>query len=166
MTLSISWAVQRQAADCLGISERTLHRWRAAGLLQPGQHFRRKFPNPNSPLLYHLERCEQAMNEACCRQPERLEVASICSTFRPFETAPTTDLERASRSSSLPTSPHRPTQGEPSKNAEALADGVINAAAGAIAKHPGGVKGGQLSYRPGLRSSRRIQQGRRGHSGD
>jgi hypothetical protein len=48
-------------ASCFGISERTLHRWRAAGLLKPGEHDRRTFPNPNSPLLYHLEKCEQAM---------------------------------------------------------------------------------------------------------
>ena len=69
------WSVQRQAADSLGISERTLHRWRAAGLLKPGEHYRRKFPNPNSPLLYHLERCEQAMNHACARPWQHLERA-------------------------------------------------------------------------------------------
>ena len=69
------WRMQRQAADCLGVSERTLHRWRSAGLLKPGEHFRRKFPSPNSPLLYHLERCEEAMNHACARPWQQLERA-------------------------------------------------------------------------------------------
>jgi len=69
------WSVQRQAADCLGVSERTLHRWRSAGLLKPGQPHRRKFPSPNSPLLYHLERCEEAMNHACARPWQQLEKA-------------------------------------------------------------------------------------------
>ena len=41
------WSMQRHAADCLGVSERTLHRWRSAGLLKPGEHYRRKFPTPN-----------------------------------------------------------------------------------------------------------------------
>jgi hypothetical protein len=67
--------MQRQAADHLGVSERTLLRWRMAGLLKPGQHFRRKFPNPNSPLLYHLERCDEAMTTACARPAARMEVA-------------------------------------------------------------------------------------------
>jgi hypothetical protein len=37
MTHTPHWSVQRQAADCLGVSERTLHRWRSAGLLKPGE---------------------------------------------------------------------------------------------------------------------------------
>ena len=88
MTSTTPWAVQREAATRLDISERTLHRWRAAGLLKAGEHFRRKFPNPNSPLLYHLERCEQQMNEACGRDPGRLELAaqhSSSATLRPLE---------------------------------------------------------------------------------
>jgi starch synthase len=72
MTVSCPWAVQRDAAARLGISERTLHRWRTAGLLQPGEHYRRKFPNPNSPLLYHLERCEHTMSAAAARHPGRV----------------------------------------------------------------------------------------------
>ena len=79
MTHIPHWSVQRQAADCLGVSERTLHRWRSAGLLKPGEHFRRKFPSPNSPLLYHLERCEEAMNHACARPWQQLERAPQCS---------------------------------------------------------------------------------------
>jgi hypothetical protein len=72
---SAAWAVQRQTADHLGISERTLHRWRQAGLLKAGEHFRRKFPSPNSPLLYHLQRCEEAMSAACARPWQQLEQA-------------------------------------------------------------------------------------------
>ncbi len=79
MTTTSPWAMQRQAADHLGVSESTLQRWRAAGLLKPGQHFRRKFPNPNSPLLYHLERCYEAMATACARPAARMEVAPVRS---------------------------------------------------------------------------------------
>lgn len=73
--IKICWIPQREAALYLGISERTLQRWRAAGLLKIGKHYRRKFPNPNSALLYHLELCEQAMNEACSRNIQTLELA-------------------------------------------------------------------------------------------
>jgi hypothetical protein len=40
-----------------------------------GVHYRRKFPSSNSPLLYQLERCEIAMNEACFRKVQTLELA-------------------------------------------------------------------------------------------
>lgn len=68
------WASSRAAADQLGVSERTLHRWRAASLLKPGTHYRRKFPAPNSPILYDLEAVEAVMREAAARSPEFLEV--------------------------------------------------------------------------------------------
>lgn len=67
------WASTRAAADQLAVSERTLHRWRSAGLLKPGQHFRRKFPAGNSPLLYDLGAVEAAMREAAARDPRFLE---------------------------------------------------------------------------------------------
>jgi len=77
MTSTMQWATQRIAAEHLGISERTLHRWRQSGLLMPGTHFRRKFPNPNSPLLYKLELCEEAMSAAFARDHRTLELAGI-----------------------------------------------------------------------------------------
>jgi predicted site-specific integrase-resolvase len=77
MTSTLQWASQRAAAEYLGISERTLHRWRQSGLLQPGTHFRRKFPNPNSPLLYKLELCEQAMSATFTRDFRTLELAGV-----------------------------------------------------------------------------------------
>jgi hypothetical protein len=135
--------MQRDAAARLGISERTLHRWRSAGLLQAGEHWRRKFPNPNSPLLYHLERCEATMSEAAARHPGRLEVAPLCSSqrrSRPLEVAPTAGLA-ALRSPSLPPSAHRSPQGEAGEDGEALADGGIDAAAGTVAEHLGGIEG-------------------------
>lgn len=69
------WQPQRVAADYLGVSERTLQRWRSSGLLKAGDHFRRKFPNPNSPLLYQLERCEKAMNDAFACDSRTVELA-------------------------------------------------------------------------------------------
>jgi hypothetical protein len=54
---------------------RKTHRWRAAGLLRPGIHWRRKFPASNSPLLYDLEAVEGVMREAAARSADLLEVA-------------------------------------------------------------------------------------------
>ena len=75
MPMLANWASSRAAADQLGVSERTLHRWRKAGLLKPGAHYRRKFPAPNSPLLYDLEAVEAVMREAAARDPRFLEIA-------------------------------------------------------------------------------------------
>ena len=44
------WATAREARDQLGVSERMLARWRTYGRFQAGQHWRRKFPSPNSPV--------------------------------------------------------------------------------------------------------------------
>ena len=46
MTPTTPWAVQREAATRLGISERTLHRWRAAGLLKAANTFAANSPIP------------------------------------------------------------------------------------------------------------------------
>ena len=51
------WLNAQAIGLLLKVSERTLCRWRKAGLFKPGVHWRRKFPSPNSPVLYHLERC-------------------------------------------------------------------------------------------------------------
>ena len=67
------WADARSAGPLLGVSEKTLGRWRKAGLFRAGVHWRRKFPSSNSPVLYHLERCNEAMNEATARTPHLLE---------------------------------------------------------------------------------------------
>ena len=61
------WACARLARDYLGVSEKTLARWRDSGLLKAGKHWRRKFPTCNSPVLYHLRLCEEAMGEATAR---------------------------------------------------------------------------------------------------
>lgn len=57
------WVKPRDAADALGVSERTLLRWRSAGFLKPGTHWRRKFPSPNSHVLYDLAAVESVMRE-------------------------------------------------------------------------------------------------------
>ncbi len=67
------WADARSAGPFLGVSEKTLGRWRKAGLFRAGVHWRRKFPSSNSPVLYHLERCNSAMNEAAARSAAFLE---------------------------------------------------------------------------------------------
>lgn len=73
---SQKWGTSRRASDQLQISEKTLYRWRQLNILRAGIHFRRKFPVANSPLLYNLELCEQAMSEACARDPRTLELAA------------------------------------------------------------------------------------------
>ncbi len=75
--LNPKWLPQRAAADQLGISERTLLRWRSAGFLKLGVHYRRKFPAPNSPILYDLALCDQAMTQACSRDARTLELVGI-----------------------------------------------------------------------------------------
>ena len=76
MSASPLWVAQRAAADQLGVSERTLSRWRASGLLEAGKHWRRKFPgSPNSPVLYRLEVCDQTMSESFARDHQLMEVA-------------------------------------------------------------------------------------------
>ena len=75
MAKTIQWVTARAAADYLQVSERTLHRWRAAGLLKLGVHYRRKFPATNSPLLYQLELCDRAMTEAFASDHRTLELA-------------------------------------------------------------------------------------------
>ena len=72
-----AWVSQRAAADHLGLSERTLLRWRTAGLLKPGVHFRRKFPNPKSAVQYHLERCDQVITELTSRDHRTLELVEV-----------------------------------------------------------------------------------------
>lgn len=67
------WADARTAAQLLGVSEKTLGRWRKAGLFKAGVHWRRKFPSVNSPVLYHLDRCNAVMNEAAARTAALLE---------------------------------------------------------------------------------------------
>lgn len=67
------WLDARALGMALRVSERTLCRWRKAGLFKPGIHWRRKFPSSNSPVLYHLERCNEAMSEATARSPHLLE---------------------------------------------------------------------------------------------
>ena len=73
MPSTTSWVSSRVAADHLGISERTLHRWRSSQYLKPGAHWRRKFPAPNSPLLYDLCAVETLMRETAARSPHLLE---------------------------------------------------------------------------------------------
>lgn len=69
-----AWATAREE---LGISERTLARWRASGYLKTGKHWRRKIRSPNSPLLYHLPSCEEAMGEATARSADLLQRAVV-----------------------------------------------------------------------------------------
>ena len=76
------WATAREARDQLGVSERTLARWRSSGLFQPGQHWRRKFPSANSPVQYHLEQCQAVMSEATARSAYLLE-SSVVIAKRP-----------------------------------------------------------------------------------
>ncbi len=67
------WLDARSAGRALGVSEKTLCRWRKAELFKAGVHWRRKFPSTNSPVLYHLERCNKAMNEAIARPASLME---------------------------------------------------------------------------------------------
>lgn len=67
------WVSQRKAADFLGMSERTLQRYRQAGVLQPGEHYRRKFMNSRSALLYNLPATDAAITAQFARDHRTLE---------------------------------------------------------------------------------------------
>lgn len=71
-----TWASAFAAGAALGVSGRTLHRWRSAGLLKPGRHWRRKFPAPNSPILYDLEAVDALMRELAARNPDAIELVT------------------------------------------------------------------------------------------
>lgn len=73
LSQSQEWADARSAGQLLCVSEKTLGRWRKAGLFKAGVDWRRKFPSSNSPVLYHLERCNSVMNEAAARSAAFLE---------------------------------------------------------------------------------------------
>tara|TARA_S200000501_G_C20142998_1_gene448039 strand:- start:86 stop:310 length:225 start_codon:yes stop_codon:yes gene_type:complete len=67
------WISTKETAIYLGISEKTLQRWRKIGFLKYGIHYRRKFPTSNSHLLYQIELTEQTMIDACAKDPRTLE---------------------------------------------------------------------------------------------
>ena len=143
MTPICPWAMQREAATRLGVSERTLHRWRAAGLLRAGEHWRRKFPNPNSPLLYHLERCEQTMSQAAARHPGRLEVAPLASSQKrcqPLEVVPTAGAGSL-RSVCFPSSAHRAPERQTRQDAQPLAHGGVHPVPRPVAEDLSGIQG-------------------------
>lgn len=74
-----TWASAFAAGAVLGVSGRTLHRWRAAGLLKPGRHWRRKFPAANSPILYDLAACDALMRELAARNPDSIELVPVAA---------------------------------------------------------------------------------------
>tara|TARA_B100000212_G_scaffold144025_1_gene108339 strand:- start:133 stop:363 length:231 start_codon:yes stop_codon:yes gene_type:complete len=70
------WFSARETSDLLAFSEATLRRLRQKGILKPGRHYRRKFAgNINSPIIYDLELCEQALRERDERDARTLELA-------------------------------------------------------------------------------------------
>ena len=72
---STPWLTAPQASTALAVSISTLYRWRSQGLLVAGKDWMRKYPNRNSPVLYHLQRVEQRM-------------AAFCATGRDFIETP------------------------------------------------------------------------------
>ena len=75
MDLVSEWYTARETAAYLRVSERQLLRYRQAGILKAGVHYRRKFPSPTSALLYQVKLCEIAMVETASRNVQTLETA-------------------------------------------------------------------------------------------
>ena len=75
MPTESNWKVSRDAAFYLNVSERQLFRLRKAGILVAGIHFIRKFPTANSSLLYQVDLCQKAIQEASSRNVQTLETA-------------------------------------------------------------------------------------------
>jgi predicted site-specific integrase-resolvase len=59
----IRWMSSHQTARELGISVRTLRRWRESGRLKPGEHYRRKGPSPDSDVIYNVAACVQIIDD-------------------------------------------------------------------------------------------------------
>jgi hypothetical protein len=70
-----------EAARSLGRSYSTLYRWRTCGLLKRGFHWRRKFPNTKSPILYNLSRVEASMSETTASGLDAIEPALALPSF-------------------------------------------------------------------------------------
>ena len=79
MDLVSEWYTARETAAYLRVSERQLLRYRQAGILKAGVHYRRKFPSVNSALLYQIVLCEKAMCDAANRDATTLETAESYS---------------------------------------------------------------------------------------
>ena len=61
--LNSPFVTQKELADHLRLSERTLVRLRQDGTFAAGSCWHRKIPtNPNSHVLYHLENCQKALS--------------------------------------------------------------------------------------------------------
>ncbi len=76
MRLTPKLVNQRQAADYLNVSEKTIQRWRKNQIIKAGIHYRIKTPAlANSPFLYDLERCEEKLNAIDKRDVRRMELA-------------------------------------------------------------------------------------------
>ena len=60
------WVSGKEASLCLGVSEKTLQRWREVGYLKHGNHWRssQKSPIPpwQSDAIYHLRWCQEEIN--------------------------------------------------------------------------------------------------------
>ncbi len=59
------WVSGQEVSESLGISEKTLQRWREIGYLKPGTHWR-SAPKPQSipwkpEVIYHLRWCKEEM---------------------------------------------------------------------------------------------------------
>jgi len=57
------WLATKQAAKYLGISERTLRKWRSSEYWEAGTHYRRKGPNPHSEMIFDVRACEAAISD-------------------------------------------------------------------------------------------------------
>ena len=70
------WLTAAETSEQLRFSEATLRRLRQRGILKFGVHCRRKFAgNNNSPILYDIEVCEEALLERDARDARTLELA-------------------------------------------------------------------------------------------
>jgi len=70
------WLTAAETSEQLRFSEATLRRLRQRGIFKFGVHCRRKFAgNNNSPILYDIEVCEEALLERDARDARTLELA-------------------------------------------------------------------------------------------
>ena len=52
-TIQKKWLSTKDICNHLGVSEKTLQRWRNSGFLKLGIHYRRKFPTTQRYIIYN-----------------------------------------------------------------------------------------------------------------
>ena len=64
--IEIHWSTETEASAFLGVTEKTLKRWREVGYLKPGTHWRSAPKRQSTPwkpeVIYHVQWCKEEID--------------------------------------------------------------------------------------------------------